>query len=98
MTCIKNDNPVYTFNDIEGDVRPVICFGGDNQFVVIRSVEQISGGQSAQLNAKSVVSQSNEIYIHYPVNEGYLEQFSWKNVPSNSNISDDFRDLNIGGE
>jgi len=57
MTCIKNDNPVYTFNDIEGDVRPVVCFGGDNQFIVIRSVEQISGGSSAQLNTKSVTSQ-----------------------------------------
>jgi hypothetical protein len=29
MTCIKNDTPVFTFNEIEGDVRPVASFGGD---------------------------------------------------------------------
>lgn len=47
MTCIKNDAPVYTFNNIEGDVRPVVSIGGENQLIVIKSVERLIGGSNS---------------------------------------------------
>jgi len=42
------------------------------------------------LNQKYLYSNYNKVYIHYPVNDGYNEQFCWNNVEPNSTENSDY--------
>lgn len=77
LTFFKNNTEVYKFDDLPASVIPAISFGGDNQVVSIRGVEQSSSlGTSDTFDNLEVKGSS--AYVWFPVNRGFTDHFIWE--------------------
>ncbi|CAG9317539.1 unnamed protein product [Blepharisma stoltei] len=78
LTFFKNDVEVYKFTDIADAVVPVICFGGSNQLVTIRSVEQVSSAGNASMSDKKIEVAGSSVYLWFPINKGFTSRYFWE--------------------
>ena len=87
ITCYKNNKECHVFSNIEAAVVPAVCFGGDNQFIVLTSIEA-SGG--VDLSSKKLTVPGDSVYFNFPANCGYKSKFTWNfNSSDQASISED---------
>ncbi|OMJ70944.1 hypothetical protein SteCoe_30969 [Stentor coeruleus] len=74
IICYLNSVEIYTFSNIADTLVPVACFGGSNQFVVIKKVEVIG---AATLEGKKLSVVGDSIYLWFPVNTSAKMSYKW---------------------
>lgn len=74
ITCLLNNIEIHTFTNVADTLVPAACFGGSNQFLVLKKVDTIG---VSSLESKKISFQGDLVHLWFPVNTSARLSYKW---------------------